>query len=231
MSKNNDKDVMHRHAVISSAAYEPKNRMKYINQYYPGEYDLLKEYSDKHHVVVRHKDTGQVVMGVRGTDIEDKQSGRRGDLATDAAVTLGLHKLSGRYRKSDRLAKSLKRDFGKDNVSLTGHSLGGTIASELSHAHDLPSHSFNRGGSHRTFHTNKILAFHPTHRKRAEQNKVYLAKPSSRGIDPLSIGTAIDPLANIQFVKQKKLGKEEQGVIGAHSVHHFLPEKKQHLVD
>lgn len=218
-------DTMERHAVISEAAYIGGNQKKlaHIDKYYPNEYSLIDGYTNKEHVAVQHNDTGKIILGVRGTDFENTQGGKLKDLATDALVTFGLHKLSNRYKRSDKHLKKMIDEYGKENISITGHSLGGSIVSDLSHKHDIESHSFNRGGSHATFGKN-AKAIHPKHRERAKRNHVYLSTPSiTKGFDPLSLGTAIDPMANIHFVKQKKLTEEQQSVVNPHSIGHFHP--------
>ena len=222
-----DTKKMELHAIISESAYmsSNKDRMKHLNEFYPDEYELLKGHTDKAHFVVKHKPSDKVIMGVRGTDIEDRFGQKKKDLKTDFLVTLGLTKLSNRYKKSDKKLKSLIDEYGSENVSITGHSLGGTIVSNLVHSHDVEGHSFNRGGTHATF-GKSVKSLHPKHAERAKKNFVYLSAPSvSKGFDPLSLGTALDPLANIQFVKQHDLTEEQKGVIGPHSIHHFMPKQ------
>lgn len=221
-------DKMERHAVISESAYIENNqdRMAHINQYYPDEYELIRKHTDKAHIAVKHKNTGKYILGIRGTDIEDTFGQRKADLQTDALVTLGLTKLSNRYKKSDKKLKKMIDEYGKEDLTITGHSLGGTITSDLVHKHDIEGHSFNRGGTHATFGKN-IKALHPVHREKAKKNNVYLSMPSaSKGFDPLSLGTAIDPLASVHFVRQKKLKPEQKGVIAPHSIQHFHPHEK-----
>jgi hypothetical protein len=227
MSDDN-KDIMNRHAVISESAYMVKNtdRMNHINQFYPDEYELITEHTDKTHIAVKHKPSNKIILGIRGTDFENKFGHKKADLKTDGFVTLGLTKTTDRYKKSDKKLKNMIGEYGKDNLSITGHSLGGTITSNLVLKHGVEGHSFNRGGTHASF-GKSLKALHPTYQKRAEKNKVYFSRPSvSRGVDPLSVGTIVDPLAKVQFVDQKKLSKEQKGVIGAHSISHFTPDKR-----
>jgi len=224
--KMDEKEAMEFHAVLSEAAYIPGNEKKfqYIQKYYGDRYVPLEQHTDKHHVAVMDAQTGRVHLGIRGTDITDAQSGKKADLGADALVTLGLHKLGNRYKKSDKKVKELIDEYGKENVTLGAHSLGGTIASDLSTKYGIESHSYNRGGSHATFQSNKLKSLHPAHQERSKKNNVYFSKPNTSGFDPLSLGTSIDPLANVKFVDKKQLPKKKAGIIESHSIHHFMPE-------
>ena len=225
MSENNEQ--MEISAVLSEAVYRKGKTAKLndVNKYYPNRFEIQPE-TDSNHLVVKDSKTGKIHVAIAGTDIENEKGNRLKDLGTDALVTFGLGKLGNRYRSSDKKVSLLKEKHGKDNLVLSGHSLGGSIVSDLVHKHDIEGHSFNRGGSHHTFSTNKYKALHPTHRERAKKNNVYLTAPSLSGsvVDPLSIGTSADPLANVKFIQPKKLKKGQEGVISHHSVHHFTPE-------
>ena len=186
----------------------------------------MEEYSDKEHLVLKEINSGKIFVGIRGTDITNSQGKRIKDLGTDILVSMGLHRLGNRYKKSDKLVQKLIQKFGKNNVILCAHSLGSTISSDLSHKYDIESHGFNRGGTHHTFRGNMGKIFHPKHFNRAKKNHVYISMPSiTKGFDPLSLGTVIDPMANIHFVPQKKLPKSKQGILPSHSIHHFIGDK------
>lgn len=222
-----NQDKMEVGAVLSEAVYRKSDsaKMKDVEKYYPDRFEYLD--SDPNHLVVKDTQTGKIHLAIAGTDITGEKGNKLKDLGTDVLVTLGLHKLGNRYKKSDKILNALVKEHGKENIVLAAHSLGGTIASDLSHKYDVESHSFSRGGTHQTFSSNKYKVLHPAYRRRAKQNHVYLATPTTQGFDPLSLGTAMDPLANIHFTQPKKLAKKDQGIIAHHSIHHHTPDLKK----
>ena len=83
----------------------------------------------------------KVVSAHRGTyDLKD--------VITDIPIALhtqNLFKKTGRYDDARKHTLKVIRKYGKDNLTLTGHSLGGTISSNLSKELQIPSHNFNTG--------------------------------------------------------------------------------------
>lgn len=213
-------------AVLSGAVYQPtlEQRLEEIESYYPNRFEIVS--SEDNFLTTRDKQTGKIHFSIAGTDIVNDKKRRVRDLATDGLVALGIHQLGNRHKSSDKRLRELIKQHGKDNIVLTGHSLGGTISSDLSLKYGVANHSFNRGGSTQTNYHNSLRMIIPKYRKRRKNNKVYLTKPSvKRGFDPLAISTSSDPLANITFIKQRPLQAEDRGILGAHSIEHFKPQR------
>ena len=216
-----------RHAILAQAAYlrNRRDRQALADKYFNGEYELLADFSDKEHTTFKKRDSSEIVFAVRGTDISNAQGGRMKDLATDVLVTLGVEAISPRYRRADKMLAGLREAHPEANVSVTGHSLGGTIAQGLGWSHDLESHAFNPGASPLHAHGLKHKALHPGTAAKKERNHVYLTKPGGvTEFDPISISASVNPLANLHWIEQKDLPRREQGVLAAHSVAHFAPE-------
>ena len=53
------------------------------------------------------------------------------DIATDVQLGLGRIKQTNRYKEADRVLKEAQAKYKPSNTSITGHSLGGTIAQYL----------------------------------------------------------------------------------------------------
>lgn len=86
---------------------------------------------------VYHKD-GKAKVVFRGTDVKNKR-----DIGTDALVALGLQDFSSRMRNATRTTDLAIKKYGKDNVSLTGHSLGGSQAAYVSRKLGVKATGFN----------------------------------------------------------------------------------------
>lgn len=84
---------------------------------------------------------GHYVLAFAGTDpasIDD----------WEANVQQGVGGLSAQHVQAITLAQHLAREVGSENLVLTGHSLGGGLASTASVATDVPAVTFNAAGVH-----------------------------------------------------------------------------------
>lgn len=127
------------HAQLAKASYGKEA---------PGHgYQLDTELSnrDRH---VYHKD-GKAVVAFRGTNLSGTKDRFR-DLAADALITLGLTHTSKRFKGAAETTDKALQKYGKENVSLTGHSLGGSQALHVSKKNkdlNLETHAYNPGVS------------------------------------------------------------------------------------
>ena len=95
---------------------------------------LLSGKKDKVYV---DKKTKQSYVVYKGTDPTDWK-----DLATDAAIAVGLGRFTPRFKNAKKLAKKAKAKYGESNTIAVGHSLGGSLATESG----LPTRvTFNKG--------------------------------------------------------------------------------------
>jgi hypothetical protein len=88
------------------------------------------------------ENNGEVAVVFRGTD---PWSGE--DLYTDVQLAIGNIRDTSYYQSAREFVQEIQSSFPDKKITLTGHSLGGTIAAELGEALDLPSVSFNPGSS------------------------------------------------------------------------------------
>lgn len=217
-------------AVLAQAVYlKKKDRMKEVEKYYGDRFEMLPE-SDNAHLIVVDTETGKVHFAIRGTDITNTNGKRIKDLGTDILAGMGLHRIGSRYKNSDKKLNKIKKTY-ENEIVLTGHSLGATITRDLSLKHNLESHSFNSGGSHKTFGMPLISSLHPKNKEKIKKNNVYFTKPKGIKADWLSIGTSLDPMANVKWIEPKKLSKDKKGVLEGHSIHHFFPHKPEHGIE
>lgn len=106
-------------------------------------YDIDKELSNRNRTVYVDKDTGKAIVSFRGTDLSG--TSRWGDLGTDALIAIGLGKHSDRMKNAKKATEQVIKKYGKGNVSLTGHSLGGTQALHVNRSLDVPTEVYNPG--------------------------------------------------------------------------------------
>jgi uncharacterized protein YukE len=94
---------------------------------------------------VYRNDSGQYVLAFAGTSS-----------LTDWGANLqqGVGALSGQHLQAIALAQGLAGAVGSENMVITGHSLGGGLASTASVATDIPAVTFNAAG----VHPNTVLA-------------------------------------------------------------------------
>jgi len=78
----------------------------------------------KNKVYVNNK-SGKAYVTYNGTNPLDVR-----DLATDAAIAVGLGRFTPRFKQAKRLAKQAKMKYGENNTAAIGHSLGGALATE-----------------------------------------------------------------------------------------------------
>jgi len=127
--KLNTSDRAYEH--FASAAYE-KN---------PGSiygYDLDHTLSDKNTKVFINK-KGKVIISFRGTN-------EKADIKTDVKI-VGRSRADARFKDAEKLTKKLIEDYGAKNVTVAGHSLGGTIARYVSSKTGVKGTVFNAGAS------------------------------------------------------------------------------------
>jgi hypothetical protein len=101
------------------AGYKKKKDVKTINGY-----QLDTELSTKRDKVYYDPKTKKAVHTIAGTD-------KLKDWSNNLLIPLGLHKLSNRYKNSERIQKEANSKYGKANTSLVSHSQSGNIADNL----------------------------------------------------------------------------------------------------
>jgi len=162
------------YALLSDVAYKSggsRGKESYLRRTGLGEYKLDKTLSNKNHSVLVHGD-GRTVVSFRGTK-------ETSDIGTDLLLGLGVEKHSKRFQDSGEVVDQVIKKYGRDNLVLTGHSLGGSIAHTLGRERDLEVHAFNPGSA--VSHVRDTLGTHL--RGDARENKSFLY---STGSDPIS---------------------------------------------
>jgi hypothetical protein len=136
---NQTVDNMKHYAQLSHGAYGGGKDMSELG------YEIDPEHSNRNRTLYHNKNTGKAVLAFRGTELKTKN--KLGDLSADALLALGLHDLSSRFRNAKKATAKAIEKYG-DNLTLTGHSLGGSQALYAnSKFGNLETHAYNPGVS------------------------------------------------------------------------------------
>lgn len=137
-------------ATLTEASYDTTNMTPTTN------YTRLDQYSNPEISTYKHNEKPQYVISHRGTNLADAKSARK-DVRADLNIALGnkeadvLHKR--RTKQTEEIIKAIKKQEPKSDVYLTGHSLGGSTASNAMASSKVVRdnvkelHTFNSGSS------------------------------------------------------------------------------------
>jgi hypothetical protein len=146
--KPEEKDKIDFYAKIANASYvAPNQRASYTVVYGLKDKGLIydADASDKFHTVYIDPKNNKVYMSIRGTSLKTGYGDAITDLLTDASVAFGRVNGTKRFKRSERKLMELKEKYPDMEVESFGHSLGGTIGSNLSKKHGIQSHNFSTG--------------------------------------------------------------------------------------
>lgn len=93
--------------------------------------------------VFKETASGKIVLSFAGTQLN---ATRAATVKSDVAQTLGVK--DSAFQDADRLVKAFVDKYGKDNVEVTGHSLGGGLAQYAGIKHGTKVTAFNSMGLH-----------------------------------------------------------------------------------
>ncbi|MEP6906557.1 MAG: hypothetical protein ABI858_01035 [Pseudoxanthomonas sp.] len=140
-----------------SRIFPPKDRPKFVYEEF--KYWILEHYSNGvtgyQGTIYQRMDTGEIIVAHRGTEGDKKWQGWIKDGAvTDVAMVTSRVNLQARdalalTRRAVEYAQSIGRDANAQapQVTVTGHSLGGTLAQYTAHYFNLKGETFNAYGA------------------------------------------------------------------------------------
>jgi hypothetical protein len=129
-------------AFFANLAYtDPSDREAQLKNAFEEQFDLDHDYStDETFVAVERGGLHRVFIGHRGTaNLED--------VGTDFQLAFGNLRGSDRFRRAEALAQQAANDYADADIIQVGHSLGGTLADQISRDLGHRSITFNQGSS------------------------------------------------------------------------------------
>lgn len=197
------------YANLAKISYQKGVDRKNNSTFLKREYGLqpVKELSNDSTASYVNPRDGKLYISFRGTDTSSLKNAVK-DLGTDVALALGGLHHTDRWREDEQLLARAIKQFGKENVVLTGHSLGAKLGSDLAHKYGVEAHVFNVGSSP----IDALNELNPT-----KQIQELANKRAGRGSKVYHYNTAKDPISisdslaqhlssnpdNLVIVKQK----------------------------
>lgn len=224
-----DKEKYDTYAMLSKMAYESDDPVTALEKHSKESDDLVAKrfrvdthLSDKDHVTFVDSTTGKAVVSFRGTDVTNTS-----DLFADAAIFFGVQDHTSRFKRAVKVTDAAVAKYGKGNVDVTGHSLGGSQALYATKVTGVPSYAYNPGRSLDKFGLDAIAPVASAaldlvdkrarkNTKRAGKQKGSVTKKKSNayvtGLDPISLAMALHPSeANVHYVPPNQ-GLDTHGI-------------------
>lgn len=120
------------YARLSMASYEKFGKRNVTG------YTIDESLSNKNRVVYMAESSGEVVIAFRGTNVKDWR-----DVTTDALLAFSGQKESSRFKNARKVTEQAIAKYGKERVTVTGHSLGGSQALWVSNKLGVKAHAYN----------------------------------------------------------------------------------------
>lgn len=204
-------------AVLSKAAYvnyktgDTKETQKMIDDYNIG-YKVVEDLTDPEYVTAINEEQQKIVVAFRGTDstltnINDDIADL--EIAAGLAETPILSYIPSRFRTGENVYKQVKEQYPDYEISLTGHSLGGTVARYIGDRYSEKAVVFSAGATPLEPLIEKKLGTKPSTAKFYFTDTFDLLSNTSKFTEK-----------NIRIVKTKEVNKKY--FTGSHKVENYL---------
>ncbi len=110
------------YAQFAKASYDKPHE-----QVLPIGFQRDDQLSNRNMQIFYNPESKEVVMSERGTVLNEKQF-KNHDLGNDALLALNLHHFSSRFKNSTKTAKKAREKYNDYDLTVTGHSAGGSAA-------------------------------------------------------------------------------------------------------
>lgn len=192
------------------------------NVYETGEYDIpwgwtkLKSYDiDNGFQANVYINGNDIAVVYRGTEINKRNENIK-DIKTDVQMGLGLS--PNQYTNADSVYKEIKKTYPNSEITVSGHSLGGSLAQLVSATNGCPAVTFNAYG------TGEILS------NMGIQNQKLLNIINYGNPDDAVFGMKYNKQPGRTFITDNNLNPENKYLINK-SGHYKIPDIEKHKLD
>jgi predicted esterase YcpF (UPF0227 family) len=210
------------YAKMASVAYgnTTEGRAAKLKKYGFNDWIQDEELSTPDVAILYNPKTKEVVSSITGSRFLDKKHALR-DIRSDVSIALGVSRLGSRTRQVKSVVKKAQKKYGEYDHTLSGHSLGGKTAQNISKSLGIPAVAYNIGSSPLGSVSDKLAKWFGADHK--DSNVIHYTTNSLKNkvIDPLSVSAAVLGDANETINVKKKTGSI------AHSLDHFGAGKKK----
>jgi len=212
MDKDDEEYAIASHIAYKNYDTNQVEAQKELDDYLDG-YTIDTEFGNDDIGTTIIKPDGSAIIAFKGTDFKNIY-----DLTADMLVSGGYHRLktnyqfipNSRFSNAEDYYKIVKQKHG-DNIHLTGHSLGGSVATHISSKYDHKATVFNSGETPQDLNS-------PYFNSENEMIKSYIV-PS----DLISVSNKLFNNQNTILVERKI--KKGYKYADAHKLANFLPDK------
>jgi hypothetical protein len=169
------------YARLSQAAYFPAKAAEMVAA---DGYTVDAELSNRNRTTFFNPATRQAVVAFRGTHITNPS-----DLFADYLIATGRTGLSTRFATSASVVRKANKKYGQDNVTVTGHSLGGAQALDVNRKLGNKAWAFSPGAGLGEIPWDILRGAFTTPAKKKKQNATIVTSI----YDPISFSSLFGP--------------------------------------
>lgn len=219
------------YAIFSDIAYkntlkERSDKLKHYERYL-GVWKIDDELYNEDVAVFVNYDTTEIVIAIAGSRLNQRKHCLR-DLKTNIGILSGTDRLSKRMEDINNLFDAVDRKYQSYTKVVTGHSLGGRMASNLSKQNDITAITYNQGSSPIGEIVDKITNILGIDNKNSKVNQYSTNSIKNGVIDLASISSKIFKNGNQHVTVNTKNGRASN-LLNNHSLNHFLPGDEERI--
>ena len=162
--------------------------------------------------ILVNKKTKELVSSVTGSRFTDPKHKWR-DIRSDIGIALGTDRWGNRTKEVSAIVKKAGEKYKDYDSTITGHSLGGKVAANISKQTGIPTVAYNMGSSPLGVISSRLMKLFGKDTKGS--NVIHYTTYKGTTIDPVSISEAIAGTAD----KTIRVDKASGDI--AHSLSHF----------
>ncbi|AYR04604.1 putative lipase [Chrysochromulina parva virophage Larry] len=209
------------YALISDAAYtnyfEGTDAAQQFLDAYQSGYDIIEDFTAPEYITAVNEEAQKVVIGFRGTD--STLMNLYDDIA-DVEIAAGLPETSlpsyipSRFKTGEDVFKQVQKAYPGYDMTLTGHSLGGSVARYVGDRNAVKAVVFNSGQTPLQPVVDTVVGTRPSSTKYYLTDTLDLISNTSRLTEK-----------NVNIVTTKP--KQRKAWLGSHDIENYIPNKPQ----